>query len=242
MSTHTTNNCYWPGGRKEGYFTPNFGQRTRVNITTSSTTTSTPSILSTTSVSSTTNTSTSNSEQTNHFVLLAQNLTTPGKSGVLIEDPSNYFHMAFISKGFQDFGKGKIPSILDSRVSNTMFISKEMFVEYNSIDSWVSDSAKATDGNFEIVGERNVVQHYTFIGNKHKITYTHALYVPMLKLNVNLISISAFDRAGHTATFGNGKGIVLKADGTVVLGGQDVNGMYILKSLDEQHHTPIALR
>ena len=25
-STHTTNNCYWPGGGKEGQFPPKFGQ------------------------------------------------------------------------------------------------------------------------------------------------------------------------------------------------------------------------
>jgi hypothetical protein len=30
-ATHTTNNCYWPGGGKEGQFPPNFSQRTRAN-------------------------------------------------------------------------------------------------------------------------------------------------------------------------------------------------------------------
>jgi len=34
-STHTTENCYWPGGGKEGQFPPNFGQRSRANATTS---------------------------------------------------------------------------------------------------------------------------------------------------------------------------------------------------------------
>jgi len=29
QSTHTTANCYWPGGGKEGQFPPNFGQKTR---------------------------------------------------------------------------------------------------------------------------------------------------------------------------------------------------------------------
>ena len=31
-STHTTANCYWPGGGKEGQFPPNFGQRAKANI------------------------------------------------------------------------------------------------------------------------------------------------------------------------------------------------------------------
>ena len=34
-STHTTANCYWPGGGKEGQFPPNFGQRARANIASS---------------------------------------------------------------------------------------------------------------------------------------------------------------------------------------------------------------
>ena len=33
-STHTTANCYWPGGGKEGQFPPNFGQRNRANSVT----------------------------------------------------------------------------------------------------------------------------------------------------------------------------------------------------------------
>ena len=31
-TTHTTANCYWPGGGKEGQFPPNFGQRSKANV------------------------------------------------------------------------------------------------------------------------------------------------------------------------------------------------------------------
>jgi hypothetical protein len=34
-STHTTANCYWPGGGKEGQFPSNFGQRTKANVASS---------------------------------------------------------------------------------------------------------------------------------------------------------------------------------------------------------------
>ena len=63
-STHTTDNCYWPGGGKEGQFPANFGQRSKANITISSP-----------------------SSQTEHFVLLACTPETPGQSGVLIDEP-----------------------------------------------------------------------------------------------------------------------------------------------------------
>ena len=33
-STHTTENCSWPGGGKEGQFPPNFGQRSKANSAT----------------------------------------------------------------------------------------------------------------------------------------------------------------------------------------------------------------
>jgi GAG-pre-integrase domain len=60
--------------------------------------------------------------------------------------------------------------------------------------------------------------------------YTCALHTPAL--NANLISISSFDRAGLTTTFANGHGIMQKSDGTLVLAGKHVNGMYLLETID----------
>jgi hypothetical protein len=205
-STHTLANCYWPGGGKEGQFPPGFGQRARANATTSTSTTTTSNTPTTAAISTTT--------QTNNFVLSVL-VPDPGKSGVLIDNQINYPPMAFVSKGFQNFGK-EIPTFMDSGASDTMFVSRDMFDEYTPIASRVGDSAKAVGGGFEIVGEGNVVQWYQVNGEERAITYTRALHTP--SLNANLISISAFDRAGLPTTFGNGQGIVRKADGTIVLG------------------------
>jgi hypothetical protein len=128
---------------------------------------------------------------------------------------------------------------LDSGASDTMFILKESFADYKPIKSWVGDSAKAKDGDFEIVREGNVVQWYLIDRKEHKITYTCALHTPTL--NTNLVSISALDRAGLTTTFGGGKGITRKPDGTVVLAEKNINGMYILETLNEPKHIPQAL-
>src|SRR5271168_301805 len=81
QSTHTTANCYWPGGGKEGQFPPGFGQRNRANAAAATTTT----------------TSTPTANQPVNFVLSAQILNTPGESGVLINEERS---TAFISKGF----------------------------------------------------------------------------------------------------------------------------------------------
>ena len=233
-SSHKTSDCYWPGGGKEGQFPANFGQRSKANITASN-----PAAPSTP-----TPTTSSTPGQADHFVLLAQISSTPGQSGVVIDNPSDvddpdFPHKALISKGFQNFEKGKIPTFLDSGASDTMFVSKEAFSKYKPVNSRVGDSAKAKDGDFEIIGEGDVVQRYVVDGNERKITYTRALHTP--SLNANLISVGALDNAGLITTFGNGKGVTTKADGTVVLAGKNVNGMYLLETLDGSSHVPLAL-
>ena len=147
--------------------------------------------------------------------------------------------MALISKGFQDFEKGKVPTFMDSGASDTMFISKDAFTLYKSIDPRMGDTAKANDGSFEIIGEGNVTQQYIVDGRKRDITYTRALHAPTL--NANLVSISALDRAGLTITFANNQGVARKTDGTVVLAGRGVKGMYLLETVNDGSHTPIAM-
>ena len=124
-STHTTSN--WPGGGKKAQFPPNFGQQARANATTSADPPTDPTLS--------TQTNPTTSGQTNHFVLSAQTMNMPGQSRVLINVPSDHPHMVLISKGFQAFGKGKVPTFLDSGASNVMFVLKEAFVEYKPIDS-----------------------------------------------------------------------------------------------------------
>jgi hypothetical protein len=225
-STHTTANCYWPGGGKEGQFPPNFGQRLKA------------------SVANTNSGMTSGTAE--HFVLSVQTLNTPGNSGIVFDDLETletHPHLALISKGFQTFGKGNVPTFMDSGASDTMFVSKSNFNKYTSITPRFGDSAKAVDGGFEIIGEGNVTQQYRINGKEHNITYTRALHTPTL--NANLISVSALDKAGLTTTFGGGRGITRKADGMVILAGEIVNGMYVLETVDSENHmipdTPIVM-
>ena len=80
-STHTTANCYWPGGGKEGQFPANFGQKNRANAVTSGSTTSQPE----------------------HFVLSAIIPDTPSRSGISIDDLPSLSPIVLISQGFQKF-------------------------------------------------------------------------------------------------------------------------------------------
>ena len=76
-STHTTANCYWPGGGKEGQFPLDFGRKSRASI------------------------ATSNPEQTRHFALSARVWHTPGHSGVLLDAPIQTHHLTSASVGEQ---------------------------------------------------------------------------------------------------------------------------------------------
>jgi hypothetical protein len=213
-------NCYWPGGGKEGQFPSNFGQCTKANIA------SLPSC-----------------DKTEHFILSAQTSNIGQASTgdivteIIFEDDDEEViidaEISLISGNFVSFNTEGISTFMDSGASDTMFVSRSAFVEYQPTAIWTRDSAKALDGSFEIIGEGKVTQCCLVDGKEKRITYTHALHTPTL--NANLISISAFDRAGLTTTFGGGRGIIRKADRTAVLTGRGERGMYVVDTLDEKH-------
>jgi len=119
---------------------------------------------------------------------------------------------------------------MDSGASDTMFISKTSFNDYKVTTPRSGDSAKAVSGEFEIIGEGTVIKRYLVDGKEKKITYTRAIHTP--SLNANLISVSAFDRAGLTIIFEGGCGVVRKKDGTIVLTARCENGMYVVNEVD----------
>jgi len=126
-STHTTANCYWPGGGKEGQFPPNFGQRAKANI------------------------ANSNVLETEHFVLSAQaralhedvdiEADNEAVDEIIIEDAdenvdeiiiedcdesvveADISPKALASTGFRSFGQGKVLTFMDSGASDTIFVS-----------------------------------------------------------------------------------------------------------------------
>jgi hypothetical protein len=51
----------------------------------------------------------------------------------------------------------KRPTFMDSGASDTMFVSRDDFVDYKATAFRTGDSAKATDGGFDIVSEGKVV-------------------------------------------------------------------------------------
>ena len=110
-STHSTANCYWPGGGKEGQFPANFGQKNWANAVTSGSMTSQPK----------------------HFVLSAIVPDTPGQSGILINGSPSPSTKVLVSQSFMNFQKGKVPTFMDSGASDTMFVSRNAFTDYKLV-------------------------------------------------------------------------------------------------------------
>jgi hypothetical protein len=52
-----------------------------------------------------------------------------------------------------EYYNGKIPTFMDLGASDTMFVSRDVFDVYKATQPRSGDSAKAIDGEFEIVGE-----------------------------------------------------------------------------------------
>ena len=100
-------------------------------------------------------------------------------SGVIVDDEIET-SKALVSKNFQTFSNGKVPTFIDSGASDTMFVSRGDFSTYRLTPPRSGDSAKAIDGNFEIVGEGTVVKRYLVEGKERRLTYTRAT------LNANL--------------------------------------------------------
>ncbi len=110
-----------------------------------------------------------------------------------------------------------------------MFVLKDTFSVYRNITPCSGDSTKAVDGGFDIIGEGTVTKHYIIDGKEKKLSYTQAIHTPTL--NANLISVSAFDRAGLTVTFSGSCGVVQKKDGTIVLTARCEKGMSLSMKL-----------
>ena len=108
-STHSTANCYWPGGGKEGQFPPNFSQRSKANLA-----------------------RTTYADPPEHFVLscVVHRDENP-ISGVIIGDEEEIVidvdisPKAFVGNAFINgsFGSGKVLTFMDSGASDTMFVS-----------------------------------------------------------------------------------------------------------------------
>jgi len=146
-STHTTANCYWPVRGKKGQFPPNFGQRVKVSVVNSSPQTHETTEHFVLSAPANTQDGTPGPVVTedDHGITIADiakvedeiviETNTEDEEEPIIEvtnglvDANENRPVGFVSKGFASFGGG-ISMFMDSGASDTMFVSRDVFIEY----------------------------------------------------------------------------------------------------------------
>lgn len=127
-----------------------------------------------------------------------------------------------------DFKRLPVPSptfggvtLLDSGASNHMFRDAQMF---NEMWDYVANIETAKEG--EMMRTRRAGNVNLRTNKNFNVHLYNALFVP--NLNFNIVSVSRIESTGKAVLFRNGGVEILDNDGTVILTGKRVNGLYIL--------------
>ncbi|KAJ6479829.1 hypothetical protein C8R45DRAFT_1156024 [Mycena sanguinolenta] len=197
-TSHTIENCYWPGGGKEGQFPANFG-RNRPQARQAGAAEDPPV----------------------HRVLMATAESTPVLQCVL--DSPNA-PMAFASRTLENFAPLQTVTFVDSGASDHFFRDRSDFDNYEAVAVRTGKSALASDGDFTIVGKGTVTKRFIINGKEAHITFRNALHTP--SLSANLISVSQLDKAGCYSVFGSGGVIIRQGEaGEEILKGRGSGGI-----------------
>ncbi|KAF7372248.1 Gag-Pol polyprotein [Mycena venus] len=218
-TSHTFENCYWPGGGKEGQFPPNFRNRR-------------PQANQATAGAGDTGEST-----TIHRVLMARmededplfpRATTCTTTHTAPEYLSEGFiantdtaRCVFVSRTFENHSPSVTITFLDSGASDHFFRDWSDFAAYEALSMRTGKSAPI------------IQRRLCYCRRTVNITFKNALHAP--SLSANLISVSQLDKAGYWSKFGGGEvGVYEGKDGMMLLRGRGSDGMYIL-DVDNTH-------
>src|SRR5277367_6538749 len=163
-STHTTENCYWLGGGKEGQFPANFGQRSKVNITTVS------------------------SPQTEHFALSAGIPRTQGKSGILIDNETYTYHTPIKLASANQPGNTDITNHINHELNIITDISdapspaprSTSHCTSASVGEQLSTPLTVVTELEPIIINHHIIRHHT---NHHIIRHHHIIRIQIKQLN-----------------------------------------------------------
>lgn len=218
---HTIEQCYWPGGGKEGQFPAGFGQRG--GATGSATT-----------AASTTGTPTANAAVIETAYALAS-ISIPQDAAYevtdvpdIVEDVS-YMEGAIAMNVSDGHGVHRI-TYADSGANNHYFANKTDFSTYTKFPEVKEGQAATKSSRFVIHGTGSVEKKYLSNNKSTTFTFSNALHTP--DFAANLISVSKFDDAGFNIHFGGGKARFIDPDGNEILEVSKRNGMYIFEEVD----------
>ncbi len=224
---HLIDTCYWPGGGKAGQFPAGFGQR---GGATGSSVAGTPS----TPVAHGPAANVAQIPDGDRVYALMASLKEPP-----VEDPNN---VSFEIRALLAENQHRdVNTYADSGATEHFFVNRSDFSSYKTLDENITGNAAEKDSTFRIAGFGVVKKSFRHEGKQTHLTFKNAMHTP--DLAANLVSISRFDSAGHTATFGGGRVVFRNKSGESFLSGLGKAGMYLLddvKQISDYTHIPFT--
>lgn len=196
---HTIDNCFMPGGNKEGQY-PDWYKGKKIYAPGKGPptgTTPTAALADTTPTASVSSISTSH-DQFDFMALIAD--TTPTMQGNV--------------------------TYADSGASDHCFINREDFATYRNITETSGQTAQANT-RFKIIGRGTVYKNITHNGKTTVLELTDCLHTP--DLTANLVSIGRLAQKGVIVSFTNDFVTFTNAGGKPFMSGSTSGGMYVLK-------------
>jgi hypothetical protein len=223
---HTIEDCYWPGGGKQGQFPPNFGKRggtkpvqqTSANAAdTRNTSTSTEpkvfalaAITEVDKVPSTAITPTPNTPNTTTTIsrtysdAVRQREVVKAEEKPVVGNPPDT--LLNIPESHAVFNPKSIITLLDSGASDHCFAEKELFATYCQINPPRTGHSAGKDSTFTIEGSGTVELLMEDQGTITKVSLANSLHTP--NLHSNLISVSKLVSKGASVSFEGERAIV----------------------------------
>ncbi|KAJ7775251.1 hypothetical protein B0H14DRAFT_3508447 [Mycena olivaceomarginata] len=193
----TIENCYWPGGGKEGQFPPNFGRnRPQARQTTADEEPPTHRVLMAAAARHVTIEEVEDKDAprivyparkdtplkpVEEIVPLVGSVPTTPKALALSGSTAP---KALVSRTFENHSPAKAITFLDSGASDHFFRDRSDFRSYEAVAVRTGKSALASEGDFAIVGKGTVTKVFNVGGKEVHITFSNALHAPTLSANL----------------------------------------------------------
>jgi hypothetical protein len=244
---HTIEDCYWPGGGKQGQFPPNFGKRggtkpvqqTSANAadTRNASTSTEPKVFALAAITEVDkvpspaitpipntppNTATTTSRTYSDAVCQRGMVKVEEKPVVANQEDT----LLNVPESHAMFNSKPIITLLDSGASNHCFTEMELFTTYRQVDPPRTGHSAGKDSTFTIEGSGTVELSMEDQGAITKVLLANLLHTPHLRSN--LISVSKLVSKGASVSFEGERAIVRNAQGLKVFSAIRMNGLYIV--------------
>ena len=227
---HVIEDCYWPGGGKEGQFPPGFGKRGGA----SGNATGTASAAGTGTASATANAAIIETAYALMADLRGIQVGDPDEAnnGMLPVGPGSGLDNVWV---LMAGGKAEnVQTYVDSGASDHCFVNKSDFSAYVPFSETREGQAACRGAKFRICGKGTVVKTYMSKGKQTKLTFNNALHTP--DFAANLISVGRFDAAGFRVVFNEAEATFFDPNGHIFISAPRLNGMYSLSTCE-----PVAM-